>query len=202
MKIFSPQRLNLIIAVCAVLISGASFYATYLQANAAEKQVRAMTLPLIRFEHGNYDPERERTELTFSLHNAGVGPAIIESLKFNYKGATYQTLNEFFDACCAQASQGFERDLEVLLESGDSSDAFRQGYTTSPLSNVIVPGQSDYEFLTMRRAPLNQNLWEKLNRERWGLSIETCFCSLLGECFVAGPDKRTYPVSACPENSN
>lgn len=37
MKSFITERLNLIIAVCAVLISGASFYTTYLQANAAEK---------------------------------------------------------------------------------------------------------------------------------------------------------------------
>ena len=37
MKSFTTERLNLIFALCAVLISGASFYATYLQASAAEK---------------------------------------------------------------------------------------------------------------------------------------------------------------------
>ena len=48
----SSQRLNLILALCAILISAASFYATYLQADSAEKQVKAMTLPLIGSDEG------------------------------------------------------------------------------------------------------------------------------------------------------
>ncbi|MFC1690280.1 hypothetical protein ACFL07_11610 [Pseudomonadota bacterium] len=53
----SSERLNFIIAVCAILISGASFYATFLQANSAEQQVKAMTWPLIEFTHSNFDVE-------------------------------------------------------------------------------------------------------------------------------------------------
>ena len=36
------ENINFIVAISAVLISAASFYATYLQADAANKQVKAM----------------------------------------------------------------------------------------------------------------------------------------------------------------
>ena len=76
----SSEQLNFILAVCAILISAASFYAVYLQANSAERQVNAMTLPLIQFSHGDYDTERDTRSIYFSLENAGVGPAIINSV--------------------------------------------------------------------------------------------------------------------------
>jgi len=69
----SSDRLNFILVLCAILISAASFYAIYLQANSAEKQVKVMTLPLLQFEHGNYDKEKVLRAIYFYIKNAGVG---------------------------------------------------------------------------------------------------------------------------------
>ena len=54
-KGFTEQKLNLTLALCAVLISLASFYATYIQASAAEQQVKAMTLPLLQYATSNVE---------------------------------------------------------------------------------------------------------------------------------------------------
>ncbi|MFT5759242.1 MAG: hypothetical protein ACI9LM_003999 [Alteromonadaceae bacterium] len=80
----SSQRLNLILALCGIVIALASFYATYLQAEAADKQVKAMTMPLIQFSHGNHDSTLNIKAIGFSLSNAGIGPALIKSVVYKY----------------------------------------------------------------------------------------------------------------------
>ncbi len=94
------ETLNLIIAICAILISGASFYATYLQAQSAERQVQAMTLPVIQFDHGNYDSDLDLGAISFTLKNAGVGPAIVDGIDLVYKEQRFDGVNAFFRACC------------------------------------------------------------------------------------------------------
>ena len=101
------EKLNFIIAICAILISAASFYATYLQADAANKQVKAMTLPMVQYEHGNAN-SRDEAEINFSLVNAGVGPAMIKSAAFTYKGNSYNSLFNILSFCCKQAAQNFQ----------------------------------------------------------------------------------------------
>ncbi len=70
----SSERLNLILALCAILISAASFYATYLQADSAEKQVKAMTLPLIQFTSGSWDSGEKISKLTLGLKMRALAP--------------------------------------------------------------------------------------------------------------------------------
>jgi len=85
-KGFTSEKLNFVLAFCAVLISAASFYATYLQAEAADKQVKAMTLPLLQYGTGNYKEEDREDIIYFTINNAGVVPALIKRLRFKYKG--------------------------------------------------------------------------------------------------------------------
>ena len=70
-KLRFAEKFNfeMLIAACAVLISIASFYATFLQANAAEKQVTAMTLPLMNFLTGNVHPDGTHPQITYVLAN-------------------------------------------------------------------------------------------------------------------------------------
>ena len=76
------ERLNLFLALCAIIISAASFYATYLQANAAERQVKAATWPWLEVMTGNFNEEKNSEEITFYIKNSGSGPAIIKYVKF------------------------------------------------------------------------------------------------------------------------
>lgn len=79
------EHVNSVIALCAILMSGASFYATWLQADAADKQVIAMTLPLVSFEHGNILADGKTPGIRLQLHNGGMGPAVLHSATFVMK---------------------------------------------------------------------------------------------------------------------
>lgn len=189
------EKLNFIIALCAILISGASFYATYLQANSAERQVKAMTLPLIQFSHGNYDPKNDLKVIYFTLKNAGIGPAIIKRVQIEYRGAMHNSVQEFFRACCDAELKMYAANKKAALESGSTEDY--SGWVSQPLIDIILPGQSNYEFQRVGYGENSHDFWKKLNAERWGTNLNICYCSMLDECFVSERNGVVREVAAC-----
>lgn len=190
---FTSQKLNLTLALCAVLISIASFYATYLQASAAEKQVKAMTLPLLQYGTGNVDGETNEPVIIFNITNGGVGPALIKQVKFKYNGQTSNDFFDFMEDCCLKELKQFNSNSPMTLDLSEG------GYVTSPTHNVILPAQDKLEFYKLYKGELSATLWSKLNKERRNLSVEICFCSLLDECYVTEKNGVVDPVAACPE---
>lgn len=196
-RIANKDNLGVIIAVCAILISAASFYATYLQARAAERQVRAMTMPLLRFTHGNFDEVSKTAYLEFTLKNAGVGPAILQSVVFKYKNQNLSELGDFIRACCAAEAAQYREQIQQLLDA--HNDVTQGGSVTSPLhAGVIIPGQDEYNFYGLYAHENSDVLWNKINEERWKLSLDICYCSLLGECFQTLAGTTVEEVKACP----
>lgn len=201
----SGESLNFILAVCAILISAASFYATYLQADSAERQVKAMTLPLIQFAHGNYNDITDAKEISFELKNAGVGPAIIKSVSFRYNGKNYAGLDQFMQACCREALESFrqiysrlEDPSPVISDKDEEVEPDIGSWVSQPLENVILPGQSIYEFQKIAYGESTREIWDQLNTERWKLGFNICFCSMLDECFVTEKNGVVSAVKACP----
>jgi hypothetical protein len=197
----SAENLNFILAVCAILISAASFYATYLQADSAERQVKAMTLPLIQFSHGNYDDRTDAKEISFELKNAGVGPAIIKHVNYRYEGQSYADLEGYLDACCSEAVASF-RDIytnkkQASQDNQDLEEPDIGSWISQPLIDVILPGQSNYQFQTIEYGNSTQQLWERLNDERWKLQLEVCFCSMLDDCYMSAKNGVVEQVDAC-----
>ncbi|MCG7531948.1 hypothetical protein MHM98_11430 [Psychrobium sp. MM17-31] len=192
--VFSADRLNLIIALCAIFISLASFYATYLQASAAEKQVKAMTLPLMVFEHGNYNSNTKTKVINFSMGNSGSGAAIIHNTSLMYQDNRYNNIGDFLNACCSseykQYREFFAKDKKLTLEDG--------GFVTKEINGVVLPAQSDRNFFTLFEHPNSQALWKKINNERWKLDVEFCYCTLLDDCFVSTGNGIATSVKSCP----
>ena len=191
-SLISSERLNFIIAVCAILISGASFYATYLQANSAEQQVKAMTWPLIEFTHGNYNVETREKNLTLSLRNAGVGPAIVKSVAFVYQDERHGSLQDLLVACCIDTFRVYIEEVQ-----GNQFDADVWTLTTSPTSCIILPVDGQLEFLSLVNHPSNDSLWHAINKERWNLRLDVCYCSLLENCYITGKPGQVEEVEAC-----
>jgi hypothetical protein len=189
---FTEQKLNLTLALCAVLISVASFYATYLQASAAEKQVKAMTLPLLQYSTGNVDAETNEPVITFSLTNGGVGPAIIKTVTYKYNDNVSTDFFDYLRACC------FKEWKELNTHPRKSTDLSQGGYVTSSTHNVVVPAQDKVEFYKLYKGELSETLWSKLNIERRSLKVEVCYCSLLDECYLSEEKGIVKPVNACP----
>ncbi|MCJ8295846.1 MAG: hypothetical protein MJK15_15695 [Colwellia sp.] len=190
-KGFTEQKLNLTLALCAVLISIASFYATYLQANAAEKQVKAMTLPLLQYGTGNVNSETKESVLEFSIINNGVGPALLKSSIFHYKEQEYQLFSRFLDACCQKEYKKFKQNKPKMhLKLGSE--------ITSSMHNRILPAQEEFIFYQLYNGEFSSDLWQKLNKERFHLSMEMCYCSLLDECYLTQARGLVVPIEACP----
>jgi len=179
----SSEKLNLVIALCAILISAASFYATYLQADAAERQVKAMTLPLIQFSHGNWDKIKQSKTLQFSLVNGGVGPAIIKNVEFKYKNKSFSSANSFYLDCCLEKEPSQKNTVNAL---------------TTPVVNTIIAGQSTLQFIEIDKVKNDITFWDKLNNERHYLTLKICYCSMLGECYVTEKNGIVDPIEYCP----
>ena len=187
-------NIELIIAVSAVVISIASFYATYLQAEAANKQVKAMTLPLITFTHGNYDVEREVAHISLQFDNVGVGPAKIYTVNFKYNGQPYANIMDIFRECCSAEYRAYHETLKKDVDSGIAALEL-----TTPYQNVIVPAQDSLDFYQISKHDINDDFWMKLNNVRWDIVPEVCYCSLLDECFItqATEHATTQTVENC-----
>ena len=182
----STEKLNFIIAVCAILISAASFYATYLQADAANKQVKAMTLPLLQFSTGNWNSEEKQKRITFTLTNAGLGAAIIKNFNFIYLNKKYDSISHYLEVCCGQELK------QVNKKLGDDA-----GLLTAKVNNTILAGQSKNRFITFDYNKNTEVFWNKLNDERFKTKLEVCYCSLLDDCYITRENGIAKPVEQC-----
>lgn len=197
---FTSQKLNLTLALCAILISIASFYATYIQASAAEQQVKAMTLPLLQFSTGNVNKETKESVLEFSITNNGVGPALLKSSIFRYKEQEHQHFSQFLKACCQTENKKFKQDRakSYLKQNTPKSYLKLGGEITRSMHNRILPAQEELIFYQLYNGELSSDLWKKLNDERFYLSMEMCYCSLLDECYITRAKGQVEPIDTCP----
>ncbi|MBL4942104.1 MAG: hypothetical protein JKY81_10620 [Colwellia sp.] len=188
----SSQKLNLILAICAILISAASFYATYLQANAAEKQVKAMTLPLLQYVTGNASHNSKESVVAFNVTNGGVGPALIKSFNFFYKKKKYQTFEQFLQACCQKEYMEYQDKVAQGVTRAEGL------FATRGVVNTILPSQESNTFYQLYLGEKSKEFWHKLDDERFNLGMEICYCSLLDECYSTQGKGVVEPVETCP----
>lgn len=183
------QKLGMTIAVCAILISAASFYATYIQANAAEQQVKAMTYPLVQFTSGNYDTATKTQTLSLKLRNSGVGPALIKQVNFIYQGEVYETWNQYAEACCSVERK----------QLSNAKLGLGWGELTSVTSNIVLPINESVNILSLNRHEQEHALWDKVNRLRWtDMTLNICYCSLLENCYQTDGKGMVQEVESCP----
>jgi len=189
----NSQRLNLILAICGIVIALASFYATYLQAEAADKQVKAMTMPLIQFGHGNHDSKLNIKSIGFELSNSGMGPALIKSVIYKYQEKNYYGVQSFYNACCRPPQTDAQN--SELIETANNP---RPNTVTSILLNTILAGQESKQFLKAHHRDNDPEFWNKLNNARWKLRVEVCYCSMLDECYITEKNGVIDPIEQCP----
>lgn len=193
---FHLDKLNLLIAICAIAISLASFYATYLQASAAEKQVKAMTLPLISFGHGNYDPDSKKNAINLIVSNSGMGAAIVHSVNIIYQGEKISSWNQLLTNCCGEEFEHYQKLYTKQFKSGERK-LEDGGFVSETWHKFILKPQSDMKLLTLYMGNTDQGLWQTLNNERWQMTTEICYCSLLDDCFLTDGDTSNVAVDSC-----
>ncbi len=197
-KKLSTERVNFILAVCAIVISAASFYATYLQANAAERQVKAATWPWLNFVTSNVNDEKKVSELKFELENSGTGPALIKYVKYTYQGRDYFDINPLINACCTNI-EAFYTMLRKLQEKTKNINFFNEfGWmSTSFTNNVLVASGAKIKLLILPKTKYNQDFWNKLDKERFKMNVSICYCSLLDQCYLTDGSGQVNQVQQC-----
>ena len=195
---FTNERLNLLLAICAIVISAASFYATFIQASAAERQVKAATWPWLEVSTGNFNDEEKREEISFGLKNSGAGPALIKYVNFKYQDQIYADINQLLDACCFD-TQTYYQQLRELEDKSPNIDFFKEfGWImTSSTHNRLLANGESISMLTFSKTAHNKTLWDKLNTARFNTSTELCYCSVLEQCYLSDGRGEVKEVAQC-----
>ena len=179
------DRVQLVIALCAILISGASFYATFLQAQAESLQVKAATWPYLQFDSGNVDNETGRFLVSMELANRGVGPANIRWFRMRWGDVQSNNINEILDACCT-----------VDLAEGDPPVTRR---VTTAFTENLVLGAGEEQLIVEIDPDFNhEEMVAKSDRMRFQLLMGACYCSLLDTCYVTNFIEDPVEVPLCP----
>lgn len=189
------EKLNLLIALCAVLISAASFYATFLQADAAEKQVRATTWPMLEYGHGNASDVDFEPWIYMTVTNGGVGPAHIQHFEYQWQGKTYGSIQAIIRDCCQSAISEVEQ--RILAQEENEGNLVTGGITDSPRGRVLSPGNKVYMY-QLPKNDITQPIWDALNDVRWELEASACYCSVLEDCYVTNFTDPPVEVNQCP----
>jgi len=184
--------LDIVIAISAIFISVVSLVVSVQHGKTMEKMVEqneklvaASTMPFLTARSGNIDPVTLKPSMHFTLKNGGVGPAVIDTFEFRYKGIPYHESTTLLRACCSAA----------LPANRDGSGAIY-----SNIAGSILPARESVDFLLLA-ADEPAKLQKAVNDARKDMTFSACYCSVLNECwqtdFEAG---RPKPIPACPKD--
>jgi hypothetical protein len=122
-----------------------------------------------------------KPDISLSLTNNGVGPAILGPIEIRYRGKPVASPAALLEACCTDSA------------------ATGLSFATSPSTGVAIrPGES-LRFIGLPRTPANEATWQRFQRERWRLSIRSCYCSIFNDCWITeGMQGVPRPVKQCP----
>ncbi|KZN57289.1 hypothetical protein N474_08800 [Pseudoalteromonas luteoviolacea CPMOR-2] len=200
----SRSKMNSILALCAILISAASFYATYMQAKAAqeqvaaaERQLHAETWPWLQVSYSDYDLEAERARMSVKVINSGTGPALIKSMQFEYQGNTYDNLKALLNHCCNL--DAYKEALREVQADNEDINYMKQfgWYVTSDPQNALLADGNDLVLFSMDRSSFNGHLWEKISNIAHDIEVNTCYCSLLKQCYTVNKASEVKKVAHC-----
>lgn len=170
--------LEYVIGGAAVLISAISLYVAVSANQTQERLLAASTWPFVQYGTGNRLDDGTAA-ISFTLHNAGVGPARVMSVQLLYGGQPMPDSAALLRACCAQPGAN-----ATTITSGPE--------------RVLVAGE-EVTFLRIDRAMVDAPVWDALNRERFKAQLRACYCSVLDACWMLdSASGEPQPVAVCP----
>ncbi|MGB8909042.1 MAG: hypothetical protein WCC84_09865 [Candidatus Cybelea sp.] len=193
-------RVELLIAACALLLTGIASIASVYQAHmiarqfsSTEQQFGATVWPYLTIAIS-----QTPTTIQSSITNDGLGPAIIRSAAIGWDGTR---------------SFGSWRDMATVLITLSSPPKARSGLSFVGSTSSLDPG--DVIRAGESRSLFSLRGWngfpEALERDaiRHGLTVSICYCSLLRTCWMkrwkaqlpsatALQDVEPYEIRSCP----
>lgn len=176
--------LDLVVPVAAVVISVVSLAVGIQQGRVQEKMLAAGSWPILVAESSNTDASGEARVITMTVRNDGSGPALLRWIEVRYDGQPVTGYADLIRRCCLSAAPTAEISA-----------------VSSQLSHSVLAAQTSRDFLVMPRTEANSPVWERLNAERFKITFDACYCSVVGECWRSaldgGEPKRT---KSCPRD--
>ncbi len=117
------------------------------------------------------------------LENKGLGPAVIKDYSISVDGKKVASWQEAFSIL----SEGKFDFYQALNNAKASQTTIFRDHTILPNEEVNVASVFDPDFVPLFGTEIKR------------ITIETCYCSLYGECWkVTGFDKPAVEMDACP----
>jgi hypothetical protein len=188
----SPRRtghnvLDLTIAGSAILISCVSLFIATQQSRTMERTLAASSWPLLQFASGNTN-DSGQLSINMAIENEGVGPAIVKRFRMVYGGKEYDNPYELLRDCC-----------DYVVTNADPTKMEAGTALTQPVEGKVIKGGDKITFFQMDLAPGNAQSWRKLDAARFKMAFDTCYCSVLGDCWQSDlKSLEQTKVGQCP----
>jgi hypothetical protein len=170
-------RLDLVIALVAVLISTIAAVATVYQSRIIADQYSATVWPYLSV---TYTLRPDRMDLV--LRNDGLGPALIRSAQLRYNDRPVGSWNDFLHITESAIPKHVHGAMSMTAADVNSSSIVRSGDTLLLLT-LHATGGAHFHVQALRRS----------------MSVQVCYCSLLGRCWMTQRDEGApRDIRACP----
>ena len=209
-----PRARDLVLPVCALFISVVSLVVAFLHGRALEQMaeanarlVEANSWPFLQFVTANQDDAGDLV-INLGVHNAGVGPAKIETFEVFWQGQPVRDNVELLQRCCGLNPKTLQTDKSVTL-SGASEEAVaaareanRSSIATSRVGTSatgVMEAHQQSNFLVLPLTAKTAPVWARLNTARFQITTRACYCSVFDECWIS--DLRTlrpHKAKSCP----
>lgn len=209
-----PRARDLVLPICALFVSVVSLTVAVMHGRAMEKMadanarlVQANSWPFLQYVTANHDDQGELV-ITLGVHNAGVGPAKIESFEVLWNGQPVRNNVELLQRCCGldPTKLKTKKSVDVNGASASAVAAARAASRSSIANDFMVASEKEVmeahqqsNFLVLPLTPKTAAVWDKLNNARLQVQTRACYCSVFDECWVS--DLRTLDaedVKSCP----
>lgn len=168
------MRVDLIIAVCALLMSSLATAASWWQSRVVADQLASQVWPYLTVD-ATYDPSYVQIEIV----NNGLGPAIIRSVVLTIGGKPYAN----------------------PMSALKSMMGHRTGRMGAQLSDVS-PGSVIRAGASVRMFRINAPWFVPIYSENASrIDLRVCYCSLLGKCWRVSSQRGgdPEPLQQCPD---
>jgi hypothetical protein len=179
--------------IIATLVGVSALFVSGYTAHVQRQQVRAAVWPILEFNTSN------EPMIKFTLDNKGVGPAIIRHVVVTVDG---------------QPVRNWQEAIEKLLGPDPLLLGVHDHYkfSESTMSGHVLAANQSIDIMVPHDdngGPLDSAhggpLWDKMNKERARVSVEICYCSTLGDCWLLRSDgnasSTNSEASGCPAKS-
>ena len=168
--------IDIIVAVCVVLISLASLWVAVHSSEVQERTLAASVWPYL--EVGSSDITDSGTRIiAYTVKNEGVGPALLKWFTMSYDGREYGSPRDVLKVCCN----------------------FTTNVITSTIHNRVIAAREAIDFVKVLPKNMTSAQYHRLDQAEARITMRACYCSVLNECWMLEPH-RSQPVAIrdCP----